>query len=227
MSSYDGLQVVQDDGFQRQYYEAPIPVGQHPHEAPIPVLPNSYEKGPQIGVESGYGTPSGQKILGMRKKAFWLVLAITFVVIVAAIGGGVWASLAIKKTTSSGQPVTQRLVHYSLFNLFMLLLHLAYRNLVLALPHHQLPPEHQQRAPPRHPQPPPPPQLRVVIPAAPTLMVPSSLLIPGPSSCSTAPMTSRAPQISISMTKRPRLSMSALTYVMQRMREIIILGVKR
>jgi hypothetical protein len=227
MSFYDGLQVVQADGSQQRHYEAPILVGQYPHEAPIPALPNLYEKGPRIGVESGDGTPSGKSNLGMRRKTFWLVLAIMVVVIVAAIGGGVGGSLANKKTTPSGQPVTQRLVHYSLFNLFMLLLDLAYRNLVLALPHHQLPPEHQQLAPPRHPQPPPPPQLRVVIPAAPTLTVPSSLLILGPSSCSTAPMTSRAPQISISMTKRPRLSMSASTYVMQRMREIIILGVKR
>ena len=117
MSSYDGLQVVKADGSQQQHYEAPIPVGQHPHEAPIPALPNSYKKGPQIGIESGDGTPSGKRILGMRRKTFWLVLAITVVVIVAAIGGGVGGSLANKKTTSSGQPVTQRLVHYSMFNL--------------------------------------------------------------------------------------------------------------
>jgi len=99
MSSHDGLQVMQHD--------APIPVGQHSHEAPIPALQNSYEKGPQIGVESGDGTPFGKPILGMRRKIFWLVLAIVVVLIVVAVGGGVGGSLANKKTTSSGQPVTQ------------------------------------------------------------------------------------------------------------------------
>ncbi len=92
---------MRHDGFQQQHYEAPIPA-----------LQTSYEKGPQIGVESGDGTP-GKSILGMQRKIFWLVLAIMVVVIVAAVGGGVGGSLANKKTTFSGQPVTQRLVHYS------------------------------------------------------------------------------------------------------------------
>jgi hypothetical protein len=127
MSSYDGLQVVQHDGSQQRHYEAPIPVGQHSHEAPIPALQNSYEKGPQIGVEIGDGTPSGKPILGMRRKIFWLVLAIVVVVAVAAVGGGVGGSLANKKTTSSGQPVTQRLVHHSVFTYFMHLLDLGLR----------------------------------------------------------------------------------------------------
>jgi hypothetical protein len=117
MSSYDGLQLVRDHGSQQQHYEALILVRQHLHEAPIPALQTSYEKGPQIGVESGDGTP-GKPILGMRGKIFWLVLAIMIVVIVAAVGGGVGGSSANKKTTSSGQPVTQRLVHYLVFNLF-------------------------------------------------------------------------------------------------------------
>lgn len=119
MSSYDGLQVVQDNGSLQPYYEAPIPVQEHLHEALLPALQNSYEKGPQIGVGSEDGTPSGKLILGMRRKIFWLV-AIVVVVIVAAVGGGVGGSLADKKTTSSGQPVTQRFVHHSAFTYFML-----------------------------------------------------------------------------------------------------------
>jgi hypothetical protein len=107
MSSYDGLQVVQDD-----------------YEAPIPALQDSYEKGPKIGVERVDGTPSGKPILGMGRKIFWLVLAIVVVVIMAAVGGGVGGSLANKKTKSSGQPVTQRLGHHSVFTYFMLLLDL-------------------------------------------------------------------------------------------------------
>ncbi|KAE9379871.1 hypothetical protein N431DRAFT_448707 [Stipitochalara longipes BDJ] len=106
MSSYSGLQVVHDDGSQQRHNEAPIPVDQHFHDAPIPVLRNSYEKVPQFGVESGDVT-SGKPILGMRRRVFWLVLAIMVVVIVAAVGGGVGGSLANKKTASSGQPVTQ------------------------------------------------------------------------------------------------------------------------
>jgi hypothetical protein len=72
----------------------------------------------------------------MRRKTFWLVLAITVVVIVAAIGGGVGGSLANKKTTSSGQPVTQRFVHYLVFKLVLCFcLSWTYKTLVLALPH--------------------------------------------------------------------------------------------
>ena len=119
MSSYDGLQVVQDNGSLQPYYEAPIPVQEHLHEALLPALQNSYEKGPQIGVGGEDGTPSGKLILGMRRKIFWLV-AIVVVVIVAAVGGGVGGSLPDKKTTSSGQPVTQRFVHHSAFTYFML-----------------------------------------------------------------------------------------------------------
>ena len=125
MSSYDGLQVVQHDGSRQRHHEALIPVGQHSHEAPIPALQNSYENGPQIGVEKGDGTPSGKPILGIRRKIFWLVLAIVVVVIVAAVVGGVVGSLANNKgTPSSGQPVTQRLVHHSVFTYFVHLLDL-------------------------------------------------------------------------------------------------------
>jgi hypothetical protein len=63
----------------------------------------------------------------MRRKIFWLVLAIVVVVAVAAVGGGVGGSLANKKTTSSGQPITQRLVHHSVFTYFMHLLDLGLR----------------------------------------------------------------------------------------------------
>jgi hypothetical protein len=117
MSSYDGLQVVQHDGSQQRH-----------HEAPIPALQNSYENEPQIRVEKGDGTPSGKSILGMRRKIFWVVLAILVVVIVAAVVGGIVGSLANNKgTPSSGHPVTQRLVHHSVFTYFMHLLHLGLR----------------------------------------------------------------------------------------------------
>ena len=123
MSSYDGLQVLQHDGSQQLPHEAPIPVGQHSHEAPIPALQNSYENGPQIGVEKGNGTHSRKSIMSIRSKIFWLVLGIAVAVIVAAIVGGVVGSLAFG-TPSSGQPVTQRLVHHSVFTYFMHLLDL-------------------------------------------------------------------------------------------------------
>jgi hypothetical protein len=116
MSSDSGIQVVRDDGSRQQPYEAPILVDRHSHEAPIPALQNSFEKEPQIGVRSGYRI-LGQPILGMRRKIFWLVLAIVVVVIVVAVGGGVGGSLANRKTNTSPseQLVTQRLVHYSVF----------------------------------------------------------------------------------------------------------------
>ncbi|KAE9364049.1 hypothetical protein N431DRAFT_550679 [Stipitochalara longipes BDJ] len=107
MSSYEGLQLVPNNGSQQQHYEAPIPVPHHSYEAPIAVSQDLYEKELRIRTESGGRSSSGKPILGMRRTVFWIVLAIAIVVIVAAVGGGVGGSLANKKTTPSPQPATQ------------------------------------------------------------------------------------------------------------------------
>ena len=75
MSSSEGLQVVPDSG-----------IGQN-NESPIPVAQNSIENKSHFEVETGDGNSTGKRILGMRQRIFWVVLAIMVIVIFGAVGG--------------------------------------------------------------------------------------------------------------------------------------------
>ena len=70
-------------------------------EGPIPAYPNATDTN-KIAYESAtYERPAPQTICGLRRRTFWILVAVVIVVVAAAVGGGVGGALASRSSSDS------------------------------------------------------------------------------------------------------------------------------
>ena len=93
-------------------YTAPLEtypsVGGHPQDYTSPVSSIPWEPASTGGDRSAFGTYESknkeQRICGLKKRVFWILLVIAMIVVAAGVGGGVGGGIATARSKSSGDP---------------------------------------------------------------------------------------------------------------------------